>query len=76
MAAVQVYAIGNPFGLDHTLTQVRHLAHMCMLIALIVICCQCSSGILLCTGSHMYCEALALWLSRMPGLAIADLARA
>ena len=63
MSAVQVYAIGNPFGLDHTLTQVKHSAHMCMAIALFVIGCQCSSGILLCTGSHMYCEALALWLS-------------
>lgn len=71
---MQVYAIGNPFGLDHTLTQVKHSAHMCMAIARFVIGCQCSSGILLCTGSHMYCDALVLWLSQMPGLAIADLA--
>lgn len=36
MSAVQVYAIGNPFGLDHTLTQVKHSAHMCMTDALFV----------------------------------------
>jgi hypothetical protein len=34
---MQVYAIGNPFGLDHTLTQVKHSARMCMAIALSVL---------------------------------------
>ena len=33
--AMQVYAIGNPFGLDHTLTQVRTAsAALCILIAI------------------------------------------